>query len=306
MMKCRIVPAALFMLMALTACTEELEFSSSFEKKVTVNCLLGDSDVQTMTLTWNTVKGVFKYEYVEDADAMLFLDGKEVGRFSYEGKGIWSIEHHPVAGGTYRLEISVPGEKLINATTTMPAKADVKRKRFDYKSETVKYFTEESRNGVFWVFVMKRNPLEMIDPDKEPEILDSDILATVIGTDHRSVDNFNVSDQKIFTDFGTPGISLEHPAYLRISEPEDQAPYPYEFFIESELDNSTVVFRTVSDEYDKYLKTSLLKAMAYESEDDITSYFEENRIYSNIRNGIGIFGACSDLLIPRNFIIDHI
>lgn len=211
-----------------------------------------------------------------------------------------------MAGGTYRLEISVPGEKLISATTTMPAKADVKRKRFDYKSETVKYFTEESRTGVFWVFVMKRNPLEMIDPDKEPEILDSDILATVIGTDHRSVDNFNVSDQKIFTDFGTPGISLEHPAYLRISEPEDVAPYPYEFFIESELDNSTVVFRTVSDEYDKYLKTSLLKAMAYESEDDITSYFEENRIYSNIRNGIGIFGACSDLLIPRNFIIDQI
>ena len=205
-MKCRIVPAVLYMLIALTACTEDLEFSSSFEKKVTVNCLLEDSDVQTMTLTWNTVKGVFKYEYVEEADAMLFLEGEEVGRFSYEGKGIWSIEHHPVAGGTYRLEISVPGEKLISATTTMPAKADVKRKRFDYKSETVKYFTEESRTGVFWVFVMKRNPLEMIDPDKEPEILDSDILATVIGTDHRSVDNFNVSDQKIFTDFGTPGI----------------------------------------------------------------------------------------------------
>ena len=144
MMKCRIVPAVLYMLVALTACTEDLEFSSSFEKKVTVNCLLEDSDVQTMTLTWNTVKGVFKYEYMEDADAMLFLDGKEVGRFSYEGKGIWTIEHHPVAGGTYRLEIRVPGEKLISATTTMPAKADVKRKRFDYKSETVKYFTEES------------------------------------------------------------------------------------------------------------------------------------------------------------------
>ena len=55
MMKCRIVPAVLYMLIALTACTEDLEFSSSFEKKVTVNCLLGDSDVQTMTLTWNTV-----------------------------------------------------------------------------------------------------------------------------------------------------------------------------------------------------------------------------------------------------------
>lgn len=86
MMKCRIVPAVLYMLIALTACTEDLEFSSSFEKKVTVNCLLEDSDVQTMTLTWNTVKGVFKYEYVEEADAMLFLEGEEVGRFSYEGK----------------------------------------------------------------------------------------------------------------------------------------------------------------------------------------------------------------------------
>lgn len=75
MMKCRIVPAVLYMLIALTACTEDLEFSSSFEKKVTVNCLLEDSDVQTMTLTWNTVKGVFKYEYVEEADAMLFLEG---------------------------------------------------------------------------------------------------------------------------------------------------------------------------------------------------------------------------------------
>ncbi len=58
MMKCRIVPAVLYMLIALTACTEDLEFSSSFEKKVTVNCLIEDF--------WNMVdKGKSRIEIYE-------------------------------------------------------------------------------------------------------------------------------------------------------------------------------------------------------------------------------------------------
>lgn len=66
-----------------------------------------------------------------------------------------------------------------------------------------------------------------------------------------------------------------------------------------------MVFRAASDEYDNYLKSSLIKAQAYEAKDDPSAYFEENLVYSNINGGLGIFAACSDTLIARSRVIDH-
>jgi hypothetical protein len=67
-----------------------------------------------------------------------------------------------------------------------------------------------------------------------------------------------------------------------------------------DLKSCLIVFRSVSDEYDKYQKSSLEKMHVFESFDDPTQWLDETVVYNNIHNGYGIFGAYKDVLINCN------
>ena len=69
------------------------------------------------------------------------------------------------------------------------------------------------------------------------------------------------------------------------------------------LYSSVVSFIAVSEEYDRYLKSSLRKMQAYESFSDPTQWLEENAVYSNIEKGVGIFGAYEETLFNCNNIL---
>lgn len=64
-------------------------------------------------------------------------------------------------------------------------------------------------------------------------------------------------------------------------------------------DRGFIVFMSVSDDYDKYLKESLIRRMKEEGE-DMTVLYERCKIYSNIKNGDGILGAKVTYYMPWN------
>ena len=67
---------------------------------------------------------------------------------------------------------------------------------------------------------------------------------------------------------------------------------PYEFTVRDPQYQATfIVMRSASAEYDKYLKSVIEKMKFYQSDDDPARWFDESVVYSNIHNGIGIFGA---------------
>ncbi len=56
-----------------------------------------------------------------------------------------------------------------------------------------------------------------------------------------------------------------------------------------------IVFTTVSDDYDRYL----LEAIHYQQQqeiDDMTAIYRRDNIFSNIKGGIGIFGAKTECM----------
>lgn len=308
-----ILPVFLLLAVFLFSCTEGIDFSDEYEKKVTVNLILEDKDTQELSLCFNAEPGTYRYTSIKDADVRLFEDGTEVGKFIYQSWRNWTLDYRPKAGHTYSLSVKVPEYEEITAETTMPRNVKVGIQR-DRSWDTVthkitdyrKYFLQKSASDPYWIFVMRRHTLYDILDQKNLEIEPEDRLENSIGSDHIALDNFNVEDFLMFTDVAGPaGQSLSHPGYLRIEKTDDSLEYPLIFFIEASLVNSIVVFRAASDEYDKYMKSSLIKAYAYQAEDDITSYFEENTVYSNIEGGLGIFAACSDTLIARSSHIDR-
>lgn len=272
-----------------------------------MNLILENTNTQELTLCYNSAPGDYgNYKAITEAEIILLDDGTKVGRFAHVSRQKWRLDYRPVAGHTYRLFVNVPGHDEITAETTMPKNVTIKALTNNPgNTDNIKYFTQKEPATPYWVFVMARDESDMILNGEAVGIKRGDSLEDYVGSNHFAVDHFNMEDALIFSEFGTPGKTFQHLGYLRISETDEREDYPMTFFIEARMRNAIVVFRAASDEYDKYMKSSLIKAMAYEAKDDPSAYFEENVVYSNIKGGLGIFAACSDTLIARSRAIDH-
>lgn len=66
------------------------------------------------------------------------------------------------------------------------------------------------------------------------------------------------------------------------------------FYVEGGLYGCVIFFRAFSEDYDRYLKSSISKMLVYESINDPSQWLDESEVYSNIENGLGIFGAYAD------------
>lgn len=64
--------------------------------------------------------------------------------------------------------------------------------------------------------------------------------------------------------------------------------------------NGYLLFMFPSKEYDCFVKEVFIKKTADEATEDYSSLFSRNNVYSNIENGIGIFGACTYQRLPWN------
>lgn len=132
-----------------------------------------------------------------------------------------------------------------------------------------------------------------------PVVEAGDELESSVGSTHPHADNFNANDRMMFEDKGT---TREHIAYIRIA-PQTKAA---SFYVEASLRTSLVFFRSASEEYDQYMKSSVQKMMVYNAFEDPTQWLDENEVYSNISNGLGVFAAYADRIIPCHYSLDRI
>ncbi len=276
------------------SCVENIDFDDEFQDKIVVNCVLTDNDVQYLDLTHNGPLGSTTFEPVRNAFVTLSSEGEVIGEFKYTGrKERWALEFTPEAGKTYRLTVLIDGFKTITAETTMPETPRVMKKGRADNTAFRKWFSQDPMKDTYWVFSL----LKTYD-DGMYDATEYDRLDMTLGTSHPDVDNFNANDRLMFYDthFEEEGTTIEHFHYLRISP---KSISPVTFCVEGSFqERFFVVFRGVSEEYDRYLKTSVLKMMVYYEEDGPIVWLEDNIVYSNINNGLGIFGAYSDWVIP--------
>lgn len=272
--------------LTLCGCVEVVDIDTEAAHVPLVNCILTTDTVQTLTLTYARPHGQDGYEEIIDATATLYRDDQPVGQFQRRDDGVWTLSHKPIVDGKYRLSVQIPGEKELTATTTFPRTPRIIRKKNSYTNG--RHYFEKQATHVVWAFAFQK-PEDI--PMMRPVTIDPEYLVyKYINSDLPGVDHFNqldLSDDK--------SDLTKHFMYLRIL-PDDRT---RQFYLE-ELYSCIVVFRGVSDEYDRYMKSSIAKMMVYFNTDDPTQWLDENEIYTNITNGLGIFGAYHDLLYNCN------
>ncbi len=308
----------------LASCTQEISLDAG-ERAVVVECILSCDSVQTMKLFYSHAKeGNAKSMPITEADVTLFDETKNetAGTFHYTDGMDWTLDYAAEPEHAYRLDIDVKGHEHISAQQTMPKLANLNwgigwgSSASDYL-EVHKY--GESFHGT--CFGINALPAKTwIYAICYDEKTGETHVADEICSDFPYLDNFNLTGETYvppIVEFETlvglyplkvcsylTGAPL-YKRYLRTNadlvDPEESK---YQVFIVSGsfyyYDNPNraqplgskggVYFTTVSDDYDRYLLEAVYYQQLQES-DDMTTIYKRDNIFSNIKGGVGIFGA---------------
>lgn len=328
------------LLFSISSCIRPADLETG-EMSVVVNCILHyPSPTQTLTLAYSIPNGMKIGPMVDKAEVSLFdlTDGAVAGTFAPTIDGEWKASIAINPGHQYRLDVDVPGENHISATTTLP-----ECKEMCYRPNGIAMWVSDMASSslnrslcsteydlsVFdtpaWMYIWNYNPAT-----------GSHMVADLIAGNGQ-VDGFNRAGSLMDLDTEWKKHAFEyarayHNKYLRY-EPgnggntfiagEMTAP----FFtalgkastIHPTIDNPVtlyakpsvipvermgyVVLISVSKEYDRYLRDIITRNMK-EDGDDITILYDREQIYSNIDGGVGIFGAKLTYYLPWDEPID--
>ena len=119
------IPLAV-LLLTLYSCVSDYEMYGSADSLV-VNCVLTDSDVQTVTLSWIDNDREYDSNILGKASVSLTDltdDGKSYVFLSQKG-GTYSLEYTPKPDHDYQLEVDIDGMKHITAQTIFPRQSSL-------------------------------------------------------------------------------------------------------------------------------------------------------------------------------------
>lgn len=272
-------------LFPLYGCVGNIDIDLAESQQPVVNCILTRDSIQRLTLTYSSSLNSNFYDEIEDAKIFLYDSGKLVGEFHKTSYAGWELKYRPWMGHSYELRVEIPDRETITAKTTFPNRLPIYRVK-DRAFPGQRYFQKDSTN-VFWTFAFEK-PEDMY---MHPVVIEKRFkLYPNIGSDLPSIDDFNA---KMLD--GSDGTQKKYNTYMRCL-PDNKSRI---FYLE-QIYSSVVVFRAVSHEYDQYLKSSIAKLWVYNAFDDPTQWLDESEVYTNINNGLGIFGAYHDLMFNCN------
>lgn len=292
------------------SCVEEISINPKDEKpKIAVSCLLTNSDIQKLTLTWSkAINSGYFFDEVTEAKASLYEDSQLIGVFDKTAYAEWTLACKPEENKTYRIEVEVSGYPKLAAQTTMPAGKKIMLKGVSDKGKN-KLFQSQFIPTPYWIFAMQSSLKDPVYIVQQPSLekAPSPQLFQQISTDHTAADRFNQENSVSDNGSGYGHKLLSYKYYVRVPPSEADKTMESLFSVQHpQTETSFIVFRYCSVEYDRYLKSVMEKKTFYESEDDPAAWFDESVIYTNIENGLGIFGAYhQDSFYFNNTIIEQ-
>jgi hypothetical protein len=312
----------------ISGCVDLLPSKSNNSGAVVVNCLLNDDDVQKLKLTrTRNVEGSNGFDFITHAKAYLFElseSGSHLkGEFKFIGNGDYTLDYRPEPGKRYKLVVSTPEGEDLYAETQMPKaviampiskhkllyywyrekKADGLIPDFEQYAEGVKkgidmYILEKTLlKYPIWISLLTSNTLHENTLSSIPD--DYKLSSKITGGNgtHR----FSLFNKL------NPGDSTDYNYWLyytmELFEKSEISYHDWKFIFFRELDSTVMTafsIKTLSSEYDTYLKSVMTKAWTFQDETGLSSMFDVSKIYTNINGGYGVFGAYSEELIFYN------
>lgn len=215
-----------------SSCVEEINLNTKESQVITVNCILTNSSQQELKLCYSKKNSGVHFVPVTNADVRLYCtknnDTTLVGTFYYSGDSKWLLNYTPQSGSEYILKVKVDNYTLISAKTSMPSGFSVEIKYYPSSLSSSEYINAKGckvitdYDCVLWVYGKNRGNVLPSSGTKE--------IVSLITTNHRNIDNFNLSDFSLrnYTGkFKNNGLAYYseltfylHNYYLRLEHPQ--------------------------------------------------------------------------------------
>lgn len=312
----------LILALGYSSCTQEVTLDAG-ERAVVVECILSCDTVQTMKLFYSHAKdGKDASMPITEADVTLFDETKNetAGIFHYAGGKDWTLDYAAETEHAYRLDIDVKGHEHISAQQAMPKQAHIEGYvhmggPFSGDSRFEKYGGDFYGTGFFAINLPSKTWICALAYDEKTG---ESHLVDEICTDYPYLDNFNLTGNvyepyrimwetshgeypfdvcKYLVGFPLYRRYLRTNADLMNSNKDGIFIICGSFYDCNNTDYAQplgskggIVFTTVSEDYDRYLLEAIYYQQLQESS-DMTTIYKRDNIFSNIKGGIGIFGA---------------
>ncbi len=253
-------------------------------EKLCFNCILNpDSLISgSLSLSQSISEDTF-FKKVDHAIIQLKKDGQIIGLIKNTGNGIYSLDIKPWSGSLYEITIKADGYPELRASTLVPKKPLVTYKldnpvlhasgqSFAYTSysNTISIHDTAGVNR-YWLYRLSEHPSMGL------------MLSAFIDVNSPLADDFN----KVIDATFPLGYYYDY-YYLRINDTSKDG---LELtFSTTNYDKDVLFFMDADEHYDKYLKSTIKQKM---NNGDNLLFNEPVQIYSNIENGLGIFGSAA-------------
>lgn len=283
----RFFSISIFICFIFFSCEKEIILKSKItHPRLCLNCIL-EAGKDSIEISITKTQGIeVSDNFVPIANLQIELKKEEqiLDGIVYRGNGIYKIKHTAESGKKYKIKINVEGYEPLFAETTVPFVPVIQAK---LKQDTI--IDENWINGY-------RTKLRIIVDLSDTSFKDfywfqkgeikkfGASFSSSYYTDKMYFDEFN---RYFNQDNSYPFTNYEYIGGLRLDD---------ELFNNSKIQFSisgwpkeTLFVINADPHFDKYYKSSIKQFLTYEY--DQMPIFEPVQIYSNVKNGFGIFGS---------------
>lgn len=282
-----------------SSCTAILDLDPR-ERFVVVHGILVNKPRQVINLHYSSLLSEDEMLPIDDANVWVEEKNRDgtighIYEFKAVGNGQYEAWFKPQSETRYNLKVVVPGQSEITASTLYPTAGNFSDLRvfnesycFDYASDIPLFL---------WVYGQVGNELQSGSKTVTYIAEQGDFADSFNETALQHVSGAHQHWRYLRYEFSLESIEsipfVEDYVHIGLKKTVSLLIYP-DFGIRSLLsDDCYVEFCSVSEEYDCYLKevVSFELKLDHIAGNDFSSLYDHHSVYTNVQNGIGIFGA---------------
>ena len=264
------------------SCEKELKTDIPIQEKLCLNCILNpDSTIRASLSLSRSIRVNNTFTKANKAQIELIKDGETIEVLQNTSDGLYTLDTKPHEGSQYEIKVTVKGYPELSATTYVPKRPKVNCNITDaivHQSGLTEYYSYSKKISIYdnneinryWLYRFSEFP---------PGVWSLNGFGDV---DSPLIDDFN----RIIDATFPLGYYYDY-YYLRIN---DMINNEQTLSINFTSNNNDKIFvMDVDEHYDKYLKSVIKQKM---NENNVL-FSEPVQIYTNIENGLGIFGSAA-------------
>ncbi len=271
------------LLFSILSCEKDLRTDVPITPQLCFNCILNPDSLIRGSLTLSrSISEDSTFTKVDHAIIELKKDGRVIGTMQNTQSGVYQFDAKPTSGSLYEIKINAEGFATLAASTIVP-----KKPSFTYKLDNPEY-QDHGAYSSYYIYRITYTIQDESGPNKywlyKTRLQNSTWRTVLYYYDVNStlIDNFN-----------------------KVTDAVDKLGYHYAYFLrinDTGLDGKTLTFSDkminkeniylmdVDVNYDKYLKSTIKQDL---NNSESLLFNEPVQIYSNVENGLGIFGSAA-------------